>query len=519
MKRIFFIISLVLLSITVSAQKEHYNWYFGDKAGLTWKTQQSYTAEGLHGTPSTTLASIPTAISSSAISTSEGCFSISDVSGNTMFYSNGIKLYNKNDVVMQNGDNLTGHSSSAQSGIVIPYPGQTHKYIAVTLGYSDQNSLCYSVVDMSLDNGLGGVVEGQKNIQLTGHSGYLGESLTAVRHSNREDFWIIAPSRGATTYLNVWKVTRAGVQQSRHSATVVPGINTSGDTGNPNGYITFNNAGNCFAWNLFIPNFFVFGTFDNQTGQFTSVKKRSRRENLAYGYGYGALFSKSGNYLYLSNVHQYPSGSSLLVYNFPHLLNAANPEDIYPIRSIDVPRDLSTDQANHFTALVMGPDGYIYSGCMNTNNMMVITNPEEVQTNPFKIYKLNGILGPNIVNLGLPTFAAPWFRFQLIPPPESIACNRVSTLFNLQISEGEGYNDMKSIVVDFGDNKPDSKLTIQDFSPGNITFNHIYETQGEYTVSIKAYDQFNNLMQGMDRQTTIKVKSCMLPVNPNIHQH
>ena len=74
-----------------------------------------------------------------------------------------------------------------------------------------------------MDGGKGAVDGTYKNVPLTGASGSTGESVTAVRHANKKDFWIIAPGRGTSTYLNVWKVTSAGVQAARHSVISVPG--------------------------------------------------------------------------------------------------------------------------------------------------------------------------------------------------------------------------------------------------------------------------------------------------------
>ena len=194
----------IFLSVCAHAQRENNNWLFGNKAGLTWNTTQDFAATGAFGTANATLSGIPTTIASE-INTFEGCFSISDVSGNLLFYSDGMKIWDKNNQVMPNGSGLNGHSSSAQSGIVVPYPGQANKYIVFALGFQNANNLSYSIVDMTLKgNGttitpLGDVVSGQKNIPLTGHSGSLGESLTAVWDAAGNNVWLVAVGRTTTT--------------------------------------------------------------------------------------------------------------------------------------------------------------------------------------------------------------------------------------------------------------------------------------------------------------------------------
>ena len=117
------VILLLFFTIHVNAQsKEAHNWYFGAYVGMTWNTTQ--TIGGLSG--------LPTPLQPSAMTNQqEGVFGMSDANGNLLFYSNGMTVWNKNHAVMSNGSGLTGHDSSAQSGIVIPYPGQPNTYIAI----------------------------------------------------------------------------------------------------------------------------------------------------------------------------------------------------------------------------------------------------------------------------------------------------------------------------------------------------------------------------------------------------
>src|SRR5690348_13548427 len=73
-------------------------WYFGQYAGLDFSS----------GTP--------IVLSDGQINTIEGCTAMSDCNtGRLLFYSNGRRIFNRNHVVMQNGDSLWGHFSSTQS--------------------------------------------------------------------------------------------------------------------------------------------------------------------------------------------------------------------------------------------------------------------------------------------------------------------------------------------------------------------------------------------------------------------
>ena len=119
--KICFIIILALASSQLYAQKEANNWFFGSNIGWSWNTTRSYPATGVFGTTTnTTLYGLPSLVSGSLMSTGEGCFSVSDEDGNLLFFSDGMTIWNKEKAIMQNGQNLTGHSSSAQSRIIIP---------------------------------------------------------------------------------------------------------------------------------------------------------------------------------------------------------------------------------------------------------------------------------------------------------------------------------------------------------------------------------------------------------------
>ncbi len=101
------------------------------------------------------------------LSTNEGCSSISDRFGNLLFYSDGTTVWNRNHIVMQNGNGLFGDSSSTQSAIIVPKPDDQNIYYIFTVDNAlDGNNfgLNYSIIDISLDGGFGAVTE--KNINL-----------------------------------------------------------------------------------------------------------------------------------------------------------------------------------------------------------------------------------------------------------------------------------------------------------------------------------------------------------------
>ncbi|MDR2138697.1 MAG: VCBS repeat-containing protein, partial [Tannerella sp.] len=350
--------------------KEAYNWYFGAYVGMTWKTTQ--TVGGLSG--------LPTPLPASAMTNQyEGVFGMSDANGNLLFYSNGMTVWNRNHQVMTNGTALTGNSSSAQSGIVIPYPGQPRKYIAVTVGLNMGNTLACSIIDMEGSGGLGEVMASYngiaKNTPLTGASGVLGESVAAVRHANGRDYWIVAPGKGsgAASALNVWKVTAAGGVETACFASYPLPANTEPDA-SINGYLRFSANGKYFAWSEYTPNHLFFGEFNPSNGTFPTIKMM----NTGYT-GYGLEFSPSKEILYATTY----SSKVIHAYPFEDLLASANPGSV-PHRTV------TTGAANNLSALQLGPDGRIYSPVYSTTSMLVIDRVDDY--NGFTTHPVSGLL-------------------------------------------------------------------------------------------------------------------------------
>ena len=50
----------------------------------------------------------------------EGCASVCDKSGHLLFYTNGKKIWNRNNAVMSNGGSLPGIATATQSSLIVP---------------------------------------------------------------------------------------------------------------------------------------------------------------------------------------------------------------------------------------------------------------------------------------------------------------------------------------------------------------------------------------------------------------
>src|SRR4030095_11967101 len=100
----------IFLGTSCFAQKETNKWLFGLNAGLDFNSGN------------------PVSLSGGQCYTSEGSASISDTSGNLLFYTDGITVWNTNNVMMTNGDGLFGGVSSTQSALIVHMPGEDSLY-------------------------------------------------------------------------------------------------------------------------------------------------------------------------------------------------------------------------------------------------------------------------------------------------------------------------------------------------------------------------------------------------------
>ncbi|MDH6357185.1 PKD domain-containing protein [Parabacteroides sp. PF5-9] len=486
--RVLCIVGLMATTVfSVQAQKEATNWFFGNRAGLTWNTTRDLAVTGLNGTPDTLLTGLPTDVTGSSISTTEGCFSLSDAKGNLLFYSDGISIWNKNHATMPNGTSMTGNGSSSQSGIIIPYPGNRDKYIAVTIGVT-QNTLSYSVIDMTLDGGLGDV-ETPKNIRLLNHSGsYINETVTSIKHANGKDYWIVAPGRGNPTYMNAWLLTQDGVEETPVS-TLLSVTNTQSGVG---GYMKFTPDGKHFAWAGW-GNRIMYGDFDAATGGFSNV--RDVDPSVSSKHYYGVEFSASGKYVYI----MLEGRRQLYVYNFHELLAASDPS-VVSYQEIDM-----IDTYN--CAIQLALDGRIYM-TTQANFLNVIDNPEEYDN--LRIYKLPAAFLSGTSTLGLPSFAANWFSVSI--EADQSFCVNTSQDFTVILNQS-GSDEIAYTEWDFGEGG--SFLKDTNVSSGTQTHSYTYEKPGMYNITVRSY-----LVDGKEvasETITVKVNPCVIPVNPNVH--
>lgn len=393
MKTLFFSFFLVSILFQSHAQdsdiRRTYTWHFGHGSALDFSS----------GTPQY--------ISGSEVYGNEGVASISDTCGNLLFYSNGDTLWNRNNQVMPNGLGLLGpdyYMSSTQSCLIVPQPGNDSIYFVFTNDEWENfglNGFRYSVVDMTLDGGLGDVVS--KNNLLYDTS---LEKLGATYHQNNTDYWVVTRELDNSNVINDRYVSYLVSDQGVSNTPVYS--YTGGKSGGTLGYLRFNSDGSAMATAMNASFAFYIDTidiydFDKSTG---SVLPNPIKLTADTASVYGLCFSPDNSKLYASFYRWDLLGGAQYSKLVQYDLSSGNQTTIQNSMTT-----LAETSVGIYGAIQIRPDGKLFvarshdlSG-WNSDTLSVIHDPNlsgiscNFERNGF--FLINGTAAGNI---GLPNF-------------------------------------------------------------------------------------------------------------------
>ena len=432
-KYIFILLFFFFYSSDCKAQGKEANiWYFGEYAGVDFGSGS------------------PVAITDGALDTMEGCATISDENGDVLFYTEGTTVWNKNHQIMENGTGLLGHFSSTQSAIIVPKPGSNFLYYIFTVPEitEDNESMYYSIVDISLNNGLGAIIE--KNIFLFEP---ITEKVTAIVHQNGIDYWVVTHARHSNAFCS-FLVSSAGV----NSNPVVSNVGTVHEypTGNYLGYLKASPMGNYIACAIYGPlSLFEMFDFDIMTGLVSNPITFHDYENA-----YGLEFSPNESRLYLGIYYNQREQGEIFQVN----LNAGSPNDI-----INSATSIGTSPDQTLGALQVGTDQKIYVSIHNSYYLGVINYPNELDN--ACNFVLDGFyLNERISKLGLPSFIQSYFTANITYQNN---CFGDSTFFDISTS-----GPIQSISWNFGDPTSGANNISTNIQPS-----HVFTSSGIYTVT------------------------------------
>ncbi len=424
-------------SLNAFSQREANIWYFGTYAGIDFNSGNA----------------IP--LTDGQINRWEGVASFCDSLGNLLIYTDGDSVWNANHQIMPNGYGLLGEPTSTESAIIVPTPNNDSIYFLFTVdAEGGDDGLCYSIINMNLDDSLGDVQE--KNIQLETP---VSEKVTAVRHSNNRDFWVITHGWETDSFF-VYLVTPTGINTTPQIYEVGTPHKDIGITGNNAvGYMKASPNGQKLALVLQVTRIIELYDFNNTTGEISNPITIPDPG----GSPYGVEFSPQSSKLYFtSRFYLYQADLSL-----------PNPDDI--INSVTLIDSSQTE--NFLGAVQVAPDGKIYMAHEYNNFLGVINNPELKGDSCNFI--LNGFyLKGRESRLGLPDFIQTYF----LPPDFFVSnlCFGDSTSFFLSDTVG-----IDSLYWTFGDTLSANNSSKKFFPK------HLFSAPGRYEVQLTVYENTN----------------------------
>jgi hypothetical protein len=427
---VFFFISFCSC---VLAQKEANVWYFGNFAGVDFN------------------AGPPVAFGGSAMSQLEGCASICDTSGAALFYTNGETVWNKTNLQMPNGFGLLGNNNSAQAAIIVRAPGSYTTFYIFTTPTWGTGDMCYSIVDMNLQGGLGDVTV--KNTPMFTNS---TEKVTAVFHSNGTDIWIIGHEFNTNNFYS-FLLTAAGVNP-------VPVITSAGTVHSTllgfAGYMKGSHNGQKLAYACTINmNLVEVLDFDNSTGipsnpiSFNNITE-----------AYGLEFSPDDSKLYATEENP------ALIIQWD--LNAGSPAAILASQMV-------IGTANSAcAALQLGPDKKIYLAKRSASQFLsVINDPDQAGLASDFVDDVVPLTPGTTCQYGLPNYFQGMFSQTQLPVALFTAPNHIcpGTCTNFTNASANA----TSFLWSFQGANPTTSV---DVNPTGICYN----SPGQYNVSLIA---------------------------------
>ena len=360
-KKFFFIAVLFSCHLFCIAQKRNYIWTFGDSSGINFSNLSNPVA-------------FPSGMDSRG-----SCTSISDSNGILLFYASnpypplyygGVirtgAVYTKNHLLMQNGDTIVGRGWYNEQ-IIIPKTDSTNLFYVFSAGVTSIYGFYYSVVDLSLNGGLGAVT--QKNIQLQSFPNV--DCLNAIKHGNGRDWWIFFRRYDPNGFPTIDEFHSYLITPSGITNYSVQHVGSGSWTGASK--LTFSKQGNKLAFVSYAGLMEIYD-FDRCTGVISNPVNVFQEVTMPPVNRFvGCEFSPNGNLLYVTITDD-------TSYLFQFDLTAANiAASIDTIWQTSYPTEA-------IGALKRGPDNKIYQSGPYTNPSIFIYPYPDSMYNMYNMY-------------------------------------------------------------------------------------------------------------------------------------
>ena len=448
------------------------HWYFFDRGGLDFSS----------GAPVYDNQAFVNNTFNIALSgaTNESCAVQSDASGNLLFYTDGIRVWDENHTTIS-GLTLHGDLSSMNGVMIVPDPGNASEYYVFTSDERQINGRGFKYTKLQVNGTTVSTVSGQINVPITvpTSTGFntastgaviTGEAISAV--ATTTGYWIITETiqNGTSSHFLVFDLNSTGISFS--SSTFVTNLifpRGPNDNDPVNIQVSPDGKRVVLAAHRFAgePDFvFDFNVCD---GSFTNQRMLPEPENR------GMEFSSDSRLLYgvrSNNVYQY---------------------NLEPCE-IEVTNVSDVNSQSGFSGLQMGPDNKLYMTVYADNHFATIHKPNELATptNPNACqFNFNGPAMQNntILRSGLPNMISATEvgvfsnTIEFTSTPCESECFKFDFIADLCAN---------SYAWNFGDPTSGTNNTSTDAQPS-----HVFSGAGTYTVTLVA--------DGVTITTTVEV--------------
>lgn len=421
--------------------------------------------------------------------TDEAAITFSDPhSGQLLIYSNAEKIYNAQQKLFKNGDNLTGFRSAHQGLTILPRIGYNNQYYL--FDNSQQNGLYYNLIDLNLDTVL------EKNIPLltasmgidtVGMSFEGSEIVTAVEKTYdcgiNTEYWLLAGMNNTNGHhYAIFLVDENGI----HFDTTVYLFSAFGSDNYVSPIIVSPNKTKLLFFRSTNAKKISLFDFDNNTATVSNEKSYNFAKVF---WPAGVAFSPNSNYFYVQ-------GSDTL-FQFD-----ANATDNIQLENSIQKQNVPITTEGIISSLKLHPNGKIYglhrysNGLKDELRLSVIQNPDNpLSSAGFTPSSLSFKYGYS--HRGADTYHnyVPW----RLPVNNTVSasflvdsnCQSLSVIFlntSDTIEDCIFYNptkpDTMQYLWDFGDSTTYAQNLIQGSGNSRENPSHTYQDSGNYTVTL-----------------------------------
>lgn len=357
------LLACIFFSSDLFSQINSYDrwWYFGPYNAWDWSSGS------------------PVAVGGCVMNNTEGSHTTNDVNGNMLFYGGDDKIYNANNVLMPNSVGLNCTTTPKQGPISVQVPNNPNRYYYIYPGGAG-SPLKYSIIDMTLQTGLGDVDNAFKNITLRAT---VAEGCMAIPRLNVcNEIWIL--SHGLSNDFFIELISPSGIANFT-TTNIGPSCTSMG------GYMDYSPVTGKLAmlYGNFNVALFDFNTATGAITNFVNVPLPPISFCLEY---YSLAFSPSGDKLYVGGGY----GQNQLVQ-----VDLANANFVTTLAT-----------GNGGNQLKLGPDGKIYGLLLYTSQVGVVNNPNNAGL------ACNYV--PNVINTGNVTSSDVGFPSIVVIPGGSL---------------------------------------------------------------------------------------------------